>query len=96
MSDMSPKAKASAQGVISATAASLITKIGKQHLSLKNIGAQTVYIRLNDSADATTSDYPLAAGATLQLDSGECSLIYSISTICGGGLATTVAYIGWN
>ena len=96
MSDISPKARVSVQGTFSATQANLITKIGRRHLILRNTGAQTVYVRLNDSAVATTSDFPIVAGLTVTLDCGPESLIYSVSTICAAGLATSVPYIGWN
>ena len=85
----------SVQGVISAAVASAVTIIGRRHVVLVNTGAKTVFIRLND-ATATVSDFPIASGASVTLDSSEGSEIYSVVTICGGADATTVSYLAFN
>ena len=96
MSDISAKAQKSVQGTIAVTAASIMTKIGKRHLVLVNTGLNTAYIRLNDSALATVSDFPLGAGKAIAMDSDEGSILYSVSAICSGALATTITYLAWN
>jgi hypothetical protein len=87
--------KPSVQGVISATAASAVKVIGRRHVVLVNTGAKTVFIRLNDAV-AVVTDFPIAAGASVTLDSSEGSEIYSVVTICGGADATTVSYLAFN
>jgi hypothetical protein len=87
--------KPSVQGVISATAASAATVIGRRHVILVNVGAKTAFLRLNDKT-ATVSDFPLLSGASITLDSSEGSEIYSVVTICGGADATTINYLAFN
>jgi hypothetical protein len=97
MSDISSKAQMSVQGTITVGfAASVMTKIAKRHLLLKNTGAKTAFIRLNDSADAAVTDFPLVAGGSISLDSDAGSIIYSVSAICGGADNSTLVYLGWN
>lgn len=96
MGDMSRSAQKSVQGAIAATAVSLMTKIGKRHLILVNNGAKTVYVRFNDTGVATVSDFPLVSGRSMVMDSDPGSVIYCVSTICGGADATTVNFVAWN
>ena len=85
----------SKQGVIAATAVSAVTVIGRRHVILVNVGAQTAFIRLNEATAAVT-DFPLLAGTSVTLDSSEGSEIYSVVTICTGVLATTINYLAFN
>jgi len=85
----------SIQGVIAATATSAVTKIGRRHCILVNVGAKTAFIRLND-ATATVSDFPLLAGTSVTLDTDQGSQIYSVVTICTAAESTTVNYLAFN
>jgi len=87
--------KPSVQGVISVTAASAVTVIGRRHVILVNVGAKTAFLRLN-STPAVVADFPLLSGASITLDSSEGDEINKIAAICGGADATTINYLAFN
>lgn len=85
----------SVQGSAAITAASSTTMIGRRNVLLKNSGAKTVFIRLNDG-EAVVTDFPLVTTGERELRAGDNSVIYSISAICGGADASTLDYLAFD
>jgi len=94
--DISPNAKESVQGTISATDAAAVTIIAKAHVVLVNNGANTVRIRFNSTNAATTSDFALVKDASVTVDATPGNQIHQIGTICAAAETASVVYIAWN
>jgi len=74
---------------------SVTTKLGRVNAILTNSGSKTLYLRLNQDG-ATTSDFPLVAGATRQIQASHGHVIYSVAAICAGADDTTLDYLAWD
>lgn len=83
-------------GSLSSTATAANISLNHSNVYIENDGSDEVYINLNDTAVADTSDFYLSSGEFVTIRSSENRKIHKLGYVCDTAETATVRYLAWD